>query len=90
MAALYSRIVAVRTDGVETLFERKRKKRRVSKQLRPLEKMARRNLVAGNVYNEELLRRHNRSNRKRRNGWLRDMGTNVMRAQSKATRKLMK
>jgi hypothetical protein len=88
MAALYSRITVVRPDGSDTLYKKRRKKRRISPWLRPIERAARRSMRAKSTFQSELLRRHNRSNRKRRNGWLRDIGINMLRAQGKAMKKL--
>jgi hypothetical protein len=37
-----------------------------------------------------LLKRRKRSNRKRKDGWLRDLGQNVFKASGKSWRKMMK
>ena len=52
--------------------------------------MDRRWAKAAKVYGAEVLRRHEKSSRKRRNGWLRDRGVNVLRAQRKAVKRLTK
>jgi len=64
------------------------KKRKVSRGLRPLEKVQRRVLKAQQVFGDEMLRRHEKSSRKRRNGFLRDGGRNQAGAMSKALKKL--
>lgn len=87
------RITTLSQDGgrwqAETVYKKKRrKKRRTSRGLRPLEKasrrMARATRRAGSVY----LRRHNKSARKKRNGWFRDMGYNLYRANRRGAKAL--
>ncbi|WP_420810738.1 hypothetical protein [Haliangium ochraceum] len=71
-----------------TLFKKKNKKRKVSKWLRPMEKGQRRMLRASEAFSTTSLSRHNRSNSKRKNGWIRDVGKNQMKASRKAFKKL--
>lgn len=78
-------------DGftTKTLFEApEEKKRKVSRGLRGMEKAERRVLEAVDTFAGELLDRHNRSTRKRKDGWLRDGQLNLMKAQRKAIKKL--
>jgi Family of unknown function (DUF6312) len=60
------------------------RRRRVSRALRPQERATRRMIRAVEVGARELLRRHDRSTRRRRNGFIRDYSRNVARAQEKA------
>lgn len=73
-----------------TIYKSKKKKRKVSGWLKPIEKRQRHMIEAAATFGNVLLARHNRSNRKRRNGWLRDAPLNLMRAQRKAFKKLFK
>lgn len=93
MARFIRRITVVALDDAHhgqstTVYKKKKKKRKVSKFLRPFERGQRRMLRANEVFGGTLLRRHKRSNRKRRNGFLRDMGINNMKASRKAFKKL--
>lgn len=66
----------------------KRKRRRGSKRLRPFEKAMRRMATAQGTMADDYLSRHNRSNRKKRNGWVKDLNKNVYRSSRKGLRKL--
>jgi hypothetical protein len=90
MAKFVARITAVSLeDGqAQTVFDGGKTKRKVSRWLRPMEKGHRRWLEALASFGADLQDRHERSNRKRKNGWLRDATVNVMHAQRKATKKL--
>jgi len=70
----------------EKLFERKA--RRGSKRLRPFEKAIRRFSRAQGTMADEYLARHERSNRRKKNGWVKDLGKNVRRSSRKGMRKL--
>ena len=77
-------------DGAMTstvILEEKRR-RRVSKRWRPLEKALRRVSLAQSVAADDYLRRHKRSSEKKKNGVLRDLGKNMWRAQRKGRKKL--
>ncbi len=67
---------------------RRQKRKKLSKGTRVFEKLtrglARANIRGGNEY----LYRHRRSNRKRRDGWLRDLSENLMRGNRKGRKKL--
>ena len=69
----------------EVVADRQRKKS--SKQLQPLERVVRRMAKAQNTFSSSYLDRHQRS-KKKRYGWLRDFGVNVLRATSKASKHL--
>jgi uncharacterized protein DUF6312 len=58
----------------------KRRRRRVSKPFRRIDKALRKVTKAENVASSEYLRRHDRSNRKRKNGALKDLRKNVRRS----------
>ena len=77
------------TDGSVTrtvLSERdKGGRRRVSKPWRKLDKRIRKLTRAENVATGEYLRRHDRSNSKKKNGALKDLGKNVRRAVREGT-----
>lgn len=64
------------------------KKRRVSKRARKLDKAMRRVARAQQVASTEFLSRHDRSNQKKKNGGIRNVGKNVRKAQSKGLKKL--
>ncbi len=94
MSKLIARITVVSVDPGRqestVIYKAKKKKRKLSRWLKPIERLQRRALEAQKVYGEELLARHNRSNRKRRNGFLRDGLLNMSRAQRKAMKRLRK
>ncbi len=58
-----------------------------SKVLRPMEKGVRRLAKAHAAFSDSYLARHERS-KKKKDGWLRDFGVNVLRASSKAHKQL--
>lgn len=68
----------------------KEPRRRTSKAFRPLEKLERRVLQSADRFTSELLRRHRRSTRKRKDGWLLDAPRNVYEAGRKASKQLGK
>ena len=77
-------------DGTITplVIYKQKRKRRVSREWRPLEKTLRRVSSAQAAAAEDYLRRHKRSSAKKRNGAVRDLGKNVWRAQRKGRKKL--
>ena len=84
------RITVVSESGNQVIFNDKKKKRKSTRMMRPLEKLTRRVLEASNEFTDQALDRHNRSSRKRKNGWVRDMMSNTMKANRKAVKKLTK
>jgi hypothetical protein len=70
------------------LFQGKKSKRKQTQAFRPLEQIVRRiadaQAEAGSVY----VARHNRSNRKNRDGWIRDLNLNLTRSSRKAAKRL--
>jgi hypothetical protein len=84
-------VIERNADGTSTsvVYKAKgKKKRKVSRGLKGVEKLERRFLEAGNTFTSELLSRHNRSTRKRRDGFLRDGHANLVKSQLKAVKKL--
>jgi hypothetical protein len=70
-------------------IKRKRKRKKQSKGIsRLFEKLARRSARADVKIAKTYLSRHRRSNRKRRDGWLRDLGYNMIRARRKGGKSL--
>jgi hypothetical protein len=63
-------------------------RRKTSRMLRPLDRVARRLADAQHRFSQSYLDRHNRSNRKRRDGWIADYPSNVLRASQKGVRAL--
>jgi hypothetical protein len=59
-------------------------KKKQSKYLRPLEKSIRKRMSARSKFSRIYLELHNRSNRRKRNGWLRDWGRNMIKAYRRA------
>src|SRR5262249_8395100 len=92
LAKSIRRITVVQTDpsGVSVpvvVFKRDPGKKKGSRGLRPLERAARAIADAGDATAGAYVRRHKRSNRKYRDGWLREMPYNVLRATRKGFRK---
>ena len=70
------------------IYERKRKKKKGSALFRRMDKMVRRSMKAQKLFAEDYLRRHDKSNAERRDGWVRDGLYNNMRAGRKAMKEL--
>jgi hypothetical protein len=69
------------------VFESRGRKKKSSRELRPAERMT---VACGDVASAAAatyLRRHKRSNRRSRDGWLREMPNNALRAAGKGFRK---
>jgi hypothetical protein len=71
-----------------TLYEKSSDKKKQTRILRPLETAARRVADAAAVYAETYAERHRDSNRKKRDGWVRDLNNNVMKAGRKGAKRL--
>ena len=87
------RITILHKDADEGKFHpvavyKNRRKKKTTKALRPIEKFLRRlgkaQARAASVYNM----RHDRSNKKKKNGWLRDLTTNVSKARKQGWKTL--
>jgi hypothetical protein len=87
------RVTVLNRDGqgsvqALTLYKKGRKRKKVTRAFKPLERMARRFAAANDRAASTYFRRYKKSNRKRRDGWLREMPENMLRSGSKALRKL--
>lgn len=83
------RVTVIRRDGRGRIvsrdaYEGERKTKRQSRALRPMERQLRKVLEFQSDVIENYLGRHRRSNEKRRDGWLSDMPTNMLRAVRKS------
>jgi hypothetical protein len=65
------------------VFNRRRSKKKQSRALRPIERLVRTVSDGNDGFAGAYTRRHRKSNRKNRNGWLRDLPLNLSRAASK-------
>lgn len=65
------------------VFNRRRGKKKQAKALKPIERLVRTMSDGNDSFARTYARRHRKSNRKRRNGWLRDLPLNMSRAASK-------
>jgi hypothetical protein len=88
---LVRRITVLEPDGsggyrAVTVFERDAKKRKGRRIFKPLERAARYAAEAQSRSAGEYLDRHARSNTRRRDGWLRDLGNNLFRASRKGAK----
>jgi hypothetical protein len=70
------------------VYKRKGAKKRGSPGLRKLDKLVRRVANANETFAGKYLSRHDRSNKRRKNGWLRDIVSNTARAIAPAARKI--
>ena len=90
------RITILKSDSTGGLSEgrasfvikkKKKKSKKQSKGLKIWERIARRGAKANESSTENYLSRHRRSNKKRRDGWLRDYSYNWSRARRKGDKK---
>ncbi len=85
---LVRRITVLKHSGenVEavTVHREARKRPKVSPWTSPIERAARRLVRAQVVFGQEILRRHNQSNRHRRDGWLLEAPANIIESGRKA------
>ena len=89
MDSLVKRITVIQRSGdkpeaVDVYEEPRKKRRKVSVLARPLERAARRLIKAEVVFGNELLRRGDESNRRRRDGWLLEAPANMVESGRKA------
>lgn len=80
-----------RHDGVvipETIYVTRRSKRKRSRGLRGIEKLVHDFTDASAAFSGNYLRRHRRANRKKRDGWLRDLDRNLVLAARRGRRRL--
>ncbi len=71
-----------------TVYKKARKRKKGVKSLRPLERATRRLVKAQGRTADRYLKRHNKSNRKKKDGWIRDYAVNTARANSKGVKAL--
>jgi len=85
---LIRRITVLKRGGnateATTVYREPRKRRKSSALISPIERAARRLVRAQIVFGQEALRRHNQSNRRRRDGWLIDAPANLAESGRKA------
>ena len=67
-----------------------KKKKKQTRALRPLEKAQRRFAKSQRTYWDNIVKRHDRSNAKKRDGWARDAVTNIVKASGKSFNQLGK
>jgi hypothetical protein len=88
MMELIRRITVLKRSGkateATTVYREPRRRRKGSALISPIEHAARRLVRAQIAWGQEALRRHNRSNRRRRNGWLLDVPVNLAESGRKA------
>lgn len=70
------------------LFRSDRKKKKQTAYVKPFEQFGRSLVEMSDATTGEYLRRHKNSNRKHRDGWIRDAATNLVRANAKGAKKL--
>jgi hypothetical protein len=70
------------------VYAKKRKKSKQTEALKPIERLARRVAEANSAAAATYLASHQKANKKRRNGWVRDMQLNFVRAGRKGLKKL--
>jgi hypothetical protein len=72
----------------ETIYKKRRKTKKQTRGLKELGKGVRRIQMASQSAADDYIQRHDRSNRKRRDGWARDLGINTARATRKGAKKI--
>ena len=87
------RVVVLTPDGAGTVasvvvYKRGRKKKKMTRGFRPIERLARMTAKASDAVTGTYLRRHKKSNRKHRDGWIRDVQKNTFKAGNKGLKKL--
>lgn len=71
-----------------TPLHKQKRRRRTSKRWRPFERMLRRFSTAQGTAASEYLDRHQRSSRRKKNGWLKDLRKNASKAGRRGLKKL--
>ena len=69
-------------------YRNKRKKKKRSKRLKGIEREVNRVSKAGEAFFTKYRKRHNRSTRKKKNGWLRKLDVNLFKAANAGRKKL--
>jgi hypothetical protein len=93
LGGLVRRVTVLERDGsgglsAVTLYRKKKAKKKGTRLLRPLARSVRRSWNAQRALADTYLSRHDKSNRKKKDGWVRDLGLNLTRANRKGVRKL--
>jgi hypothetical protein len=94
MRSSVRRVTRLQTDksGVvvasTALYEKERKNKKQSSGTKELGKGVRRVHTAVRTFEDEYIDRHNRSNQKKKDGWGKDMPTNVVKAVRKGAKKV--
>jgi hypothetical protein len=70
------------------VFTRKRSKKKGTRLLRPVERVMRSLAETGDAATGTYLRQHKKSNRKRKDGWVRDVPGNLVKAGRKGIKEL--
>ena len=70
------------------LFQKGRTKKKSTALATPVERLTRSLVEASDKATSTYLRRHKKANRKRRDGWLRDLPKNIVRAASKGAKEI--
>jgi hypothetical protein len=70
------------------IYKEGRRKRKVSKPWRKIEKAVRRLTKAQGAASQEYLDRHERANERKKNGWIKKLGTNVQKSVKRGLKKL--
>lgn len=81
-------IVLDRVNGPVTIYEDKGKKKKQSSLLKPFEKRQRKMAKAMINGGERYLEGHDKSNTKKKDGWLRDIGKNAQKAMRRGMKEL--
>ena len=72
------------------LYQSRNEKKKQTRSLRPLERVARRFSNAQLAYWDTLVKRHKRSNQKKRDGWMRDSATNLAKAYQSGAKRIIR
>ncbi len=88
-----AQITIVRTDAAgntmpSVIYRKDKKSKKGSPGLRTIEKVTRHIVSAHNAGAENYLAHHKKSNRKKKDGWIRELGSNLARAQAKTIKDL--
>jgi hypothetical protein len=84
-------VLAIDESGAmvpRTIYRKGGKKRKGSEALRPVERAVRRVAQATDAMTSSYVSRHDQSNAKKRDGWLRDFNWNVVKATKTGVKKL--
>lgn len=84
------RVVVLDDDGTATVYKKKKKKKKNSRFLKPFEKATRRVLKSDKIFHVDILKRFDKSNGKKKDGWIRDMYKNGIKSGAKSEKVLLK